>query len=433
EVINARETVPKSSTLDLTQFDSDLTEVGAQWIGVPGELRGYEVAHQRHGRLPWKSLFQPTIKLVTEGFLIGVIHIRGLNNSMHKIDINSILIKLLCKGQDLVTEGQSLNFTQLAHTLRVVSEKGADAFYQGPIAEQMLEDLKSQGSNLTQDDLTNYKVLIGRALNVSLANHTLYSAQPPAGGALLSFILKVLEGYNFSESSIQNKRAQIETYHRIAEAMKFANGQKIKMADFGMKRMEELKETVLSETFAQQIRERINDYGNHSLSYYSLNGPHSESFGTSHISVISQDGSAVSATSSINQIFGSMVYSPQTGIVFNNQLADFCSDAIDSHYLLAIAMMIFLYLGERPPSSMAPSILLSDDKKSQLVIGASGGSYIISSTALAIVNTLWFGVDLKKAISDPILHNKIFPGNWHIEKNKNRTAIEELLKRNHNL
>eukprot|EP00079_Xenopus_tropicalis_P008658 XP_002931959.2 PREDICTED: gamma-glutamyltransferase 5 [Xenopus tropicalis] len=395
EVINARETVPKSSTLDLTQCKEHKSffKTGAQWIGVPGELRGYEVAHQRHGRLPWKSLFQPTIKLVTEGVKLSSITSRFLKNTDIKslISKNSVC-KLLCKGQDLVTEGQSLNFTQLAHTLRVVSEKGADAFYQGPIAEQMLEDLKSQGSNLTQDDLTNYKVLIGRALNVSLANHTLYSAQPPAGGALLSFILKVLEGYNFSESSIQNKRAQIETYHRIAEAMKFANGQKIKMADFGMKRMEELKETVLSETFAQQIRERINDYGNHSLSYYSLNGPHSESFGTSHISVISQDGSAVSATSSINQIFGSMVYSPQTGIVFNNQLADFCSGEK------------VIITGERPPSSMAPSILLSDDKKSQLVIGASGGSYIISSTALAIVNTLWFGVDLKKAISDPILH-----------------------------
>ncbi|OCT98270.1 glutathione hydrolase 5 proenzyme [Xenopus laevis] len=395
EVINARETVPKSSTLDLTQCKgiNSIFKTGAQWIGVPGELRGYEAAHRRHGRLQWKSLFQPTINLVAEGVKLSSVTSKFLKYPQIESNIRKHSVcTLLCKDQDLVNEGQFLNFTQLAHTLRVVSEKGADAFYQGPIAEQMLEDLQSQGSNLTLDDFTNYKVQIGRALNMSLANHTLYSAHPPSGGALLSFILKVLEGYKFSESSIQNEEAQIETYHRIAEAMKFANGQKMKMANSALKQMEELTATLLSERFAQQIRDQIDDYGNHSLSYYSLNIPHSESFGTSHISVISEDGSSVSVTSSINQIFGSMVYSPQTGIIFNNQLADFCSGA------KAIST------GDRPPSSMAPSILLSNDRKSQLVIGASGGSYITSATALAIVNTLWFGANLKKAISDPILH-----------------------------
>ncbi|OCU01823.1 glutathione hydrolase 5 proenzyme [Xenopus laevis] len=397
EVINARETVPQSSTLDLTQCNGikSFFKTGAQWIGVPGELRGYEAAHRRHGRLPWKSLFQPTINLVAEGVKLSSVTSKFLKYPQIKNNIlKHSVCTLLCKDQDLVKENQLLNFTQLAHTLRVVSEKGADAFYQGPIAELMLEDLQSQGSNLTRDDFTNYKVHIGRALNMSLANYTLYSAHPPSGGALLSFILKVLEGYNFSESSIQDKEAQIQTYHRIAETMKFTNGQKIKMADSGTKQMEELTTKLLSERFAQQIRDQIDDYGNHSLNYYSVNAPRSESFGTSHISVISQDGSSVSVTSSINQIFGSMVYSPQTGIIFNNQLADFCSGAK------------VISTGDRPPSSMAPSILLSNDKKSQLVIGASGGSYITSATALAIVNTLWFGANLEKAISDPILHVK---------------------------
>ncbi|KAM4808087.1 glutathione hydrolase 5 proenzyme [Rhinophrynus dorsalis] len=427
EVINAREKVPSRAGLDFALYcreSSSFMKPGVQWIGIPGELRGYEVAHQRHGRLPWKSLFEPTIRLVTNGVRVSPVTSKYMENPMIKPLIkNKSVCKLLCKDQDVLKEGQVINFTQLGHTLSTVAEKGADGFYLGPIAEQMVEDLRAQGSNMTLDDFRNYKVQIVKPLNVSLGNYNLYSAPPPSGGALLSFILNILEGYHFSVSSMQNEKVQTETYHRIAEALKFANAQKKKLRDpLTNKDIEEFTASLLSESFTEEIRRWIDDYGNHSLSYYNVTVPHPETYGTSHISIISPDGSSVSVTSSINHIFGSMVYSPRTGIIFNNQMADFCTG--DNQRSIS--------KGERPPSSMAPSILLSKDKKTQLVIGASGGSFIPSATAQAIMNKLWFGTNLTDAILYPILH--VTSENLVTFESTFSKAVQKgLQKRGHNL
>ncbi|XP_075071624.1 glutathione hydrolase 5 proenzyme [Mixophyes fleayi] len=422
EVINARETVPSRSPQNLTKQcpSTDILTTGVQWIGVPGELRGYQAAHQRHGRLPWKSLFQPTINLVNDGVKISDVLSRFLTIIPELIKTHS-LCQLLCKDQKVLQKGQVVNFTQLGQTLRMVAEEGADSFYEGPIAEKMVEDLHSQGSILTLDDFRKYKVQIVRPLNLSLGTHTLFSPPTPAGGALLSVILNILQGYGFSKSSMQSETEQIQTYHRIAEALKFANGQRIKLRDSkAVNNTQELEASLLSNSFGEKVRKKIDDSGNHTLSFYNVSTIHPETFGTSHLSVISQDGSSVSATSSINHLFGSMIYSPSTGIIFNNQLADFCVGSPASS----------IKEGQQPPSSMTPSILLSNDKNSQLVIGGAGGVRIISATVQAIMNKLWFGYSLKEAISAPVLHvstdNKL-----SFENSFSKVVQQGLLNRGH--
>ncbi|KAM4708427.1 glutathione hydrolase 5 proenzyme isoform 1-T2 [Discoglossus pictus] len=398
EIINARERVPSNTPTDLVKNckrSSGLTS-GVEWIGVPGELRGYQAAHQKYGRLPWKALFEPTIRLVTEGVRITPVLSKFLEFSMVKnLILNSTLCQLFCNGTDVLKAEQVLNFTQLAHTMRMIAEKGADTFYEGEIAQQMVEDLRAQGSNLTLDDFRNYRVQIVKAMNMSLGEKTLYTAPPPAGGALLSSILNILKGYNFSTDSMKNDIEMTKAYHLITEALKFANGQKANLGDSpNSKDMVKHTDSLLSESFGASIRQLIDGSGNHSLSHYKVNVISSDTSGTSHVSVIGKDGSSVSATSSINQIFGSMVYSSQTGIIFNNQLVDFCTG--DPQRTVRE--------GERPPSSMTPSIILSKDKRFQLVIGGSGGSMITSATALAIMNYLWFGKNLTESITSPILY-----------------------------
>ncbi|XP_053326391.1 glutathione hydrolase 5 proenzyme [Spea bombifrons] len=399
EVINARERVPSRIIPDFMEHCTrgGSMKLGVQWIGVPGELRGYEAAHQRHGRLPWKTLFEPTIKLVKEGLKVQPVLSKYLEyNLIKKLLQNSSVCQLFCKDGEVLKYGDAVNFTQLGQTLSTVADEGADAFYQGIIAEKMLKDLQAQGSSLTLDDFKNYKVEIVKALNLSLGDYTFYTAPPPAGGALLSFILNVLAGYHFSANSMEDDNARIETYHKIAEAFKFANGQKARLVEsLKTRNINEFTASLLSQSFAQNIRGRIRSFGNNSLSYYDVSVPHLDTYGTSHLSVISSDGSSVSVTSSINLIFGSMVYSPSTGIIFNNQLADFCSIYPKNQTPNE---------GEHPPSFMSPSILLSHNTKSQLVIGGSGGSMITSATALAIMNKLWFGLNLTEAITTPILH-----------------------------
>lgn len=396
EVINARETVPSRSPPNLTEqcFNPGSVKPGVQWIGVPGELRGYEAAHKRHGRLPWKSLFEPTIKLLTNGIRVSSLISKYLSFFEKLIKKHSIC-QLLCENEQVLTEGQAINFTQLGYTLRVLADEGADSFYNGSISKKMIEDLHNEGSFLTAEDLQNYKVEIVRPLNFSLGPYTLYSPPPPAGGALISFLLNILKGYHFSASSVQNETEQIQTYHYIAEAFKFANGQKRQLAEgLAADETKELLDTLLSPSFAQKIREKIDDSGDHTLSFYNVSSIHPETLGTTHISVITKDGSSVSVTSSINHVFGAMVYSPSTGIILNNQLADFCISSLSQP----------LRAGQQPPSSMTPAIFLSHDKKSQLVIGGAGGVRIISATTQAIINKLWFGYNLEKAISLPVFH-----------------------------
>ncbi|XP_073485326.1 glutathione hydrolase 5 proenzyme isoform X4 [Aquarana catesbeiana] len=378
----------------MVKHQKALSYTGVQWIGVPGELRGYEAAHKRHGRLPWKSLFEPTIKLLTNGIRVSSLISKYLSFFEKLIKKHSIC-QLLCENEQVLTEGQAINFTQLGYTLRVLADEGADSFYNGSISKKMIEDLHNEGSFLTAEDLQNYKVEIVRPLNFSLGPYTLYSPPPPAGGALISFLLNILKGYHFSASSVQNETEQIQTYHYIAEAFKFANGQKRQLAEgLAADETKELLDTLLSPSFAQKIREKIDDSGDHTLSFYNVSSIHPETLGTTHISVITKDGSSVSVTSSINHVFGAMVYSPSTGIILNNQLADFCISSLSQP----------LRAGQQPPSSMTPAIFLSHDKKSQLVIGGAGGLRIISATTQAIINKLWFGYNLEKAISLPVFH-----------------------------
>uniref|UniRef100_A0A8D0KUA7 Glutathione hydrolase n=1 Tax=Strix occidentalis caurina TaxID=311401 RepID=A0A8D0KUA7_STROC len=395
EVINARETVPRVFPHDLLSGCSAHFLIGSHWIAVPGELRGYEEAHKRYGRLPWKALFEPTIKLLSEPLVISPV----LDKMIHHPNFSPC--SLQCS-----TRGETFRWPALQQTLRAVAENGAAAFYEGQIGKALVDDIKKAGSSISLEDLQAYKAEVSSALNITLNNHTtVFSPGPPMGGAVLMFILKILE------ASLATPEEKVETYHRIAEALKFGNMLKPHMSDPAFSEAQVAVGTMLSDKIAELVRSRIDTRGDHPLNHYnlfeSLYNNSYKSKGTSHISVLAADGSAVSATSTINYPFGSFVYSNQTGIILNNELADFCianrsikpGDHMGGITLSASA------LGEKPPSAMVPSILISKTGD-MLVIGGAGGARIISATTMAIINKLWFGYDLEHAISAPIMHTE---------------------------
>nr|XP_020833267.1 gamma-glutamyltransferase 5 isoform X3 [Phascolarctos cinereus] len=404
EVINARETVPKTIPLTLQEFckTDKLPGKGAYWIGVPGELRGYQLAHQRHGRLPWAQLFKPTIRLLQEGLRVSKVLNLFLNSSLSYAIYSSSLRQLFFNGEKPLAEGETLLWPELVHTLGSVAEKGADEFYKGSLAEDLLADLAKEGSVLTKEDLASFQAELVKPLTLSLGDYTLYSPPPPAGGAILGFVLNVLKGFHFPQDSLAQLQGKVSTYHRVVETLKFANGLKWKLRDpRSCPGCPDVYLDLLTEELAQKVRDLISPQGNHTPSYYNISFPSmaGQDTGTSHVAILGPDGSAVSATSTINTPFGSMVYSPKTGLILNNQLLDLCwRTAPGSSPLLGPVP------GERPPSSMVPSILISKDQKSKLVIGGSGGQLILPATALAIMNNLWFGLDLHEAIKAKILH-----------------------------
>uniref|UniRef100_UPI0037E8DD79 gamma-glutamyltransferase 5a n=1 Tax=Semicossyphus pulcher TaxID=241346 RepID=UPI0037E8DD79 len=388
KVINSRETVPQRFNPDLLKFcpKSFQMMTGTNWIGVPGELRGYETAHKLYGKLPWSTLFQPTIQLAREGFPIPEIQGRYISY----IDTNETqsLRKLFSdKNGKLLQTGDIVKFEKLADTLEVIANHGVDVFYRGSIAEDLIRDIQEAGGTLTMQDLAAYRVTVTDAWAVRLGEYQMYIPPPPAGGIILSLVLNILKGYGFNSASLKGEKKTL-AYHRFIEAFKFTNGLKKHIRDPQFSSAEMAKKFT-EDSFADHIRSLISDDKSHDPQYYNIT-PHLDSMGTTHVSVLAEDGSAVSATSTINHIFGAKIFSPRTGVILNNELYDFCG-RVDN-----------IFPGEQPPSSMAPIVLKSRSK--MLVIGSSGGFMIPTGMASALMNHLWFGKSLQEAIAAPVVY-----------------------------
>uniref|UniRef100_A0A673W7A1 Gamma-glutamyltransferase 5 n=1 Tax=Salmo trutta TaxID=8032 RepID=A0A673W7A1_SALTR len=353
KTFSSRETVPQLFKADLLKgCPTSVTFItGSQWIGVPGELRGYEVVHRQYGKLPWAKLFEPTIRLAREGFPLPPYLGRLLNFPIIENLVKATsLCEVFChKNKTVLGMGDILKFPKLAETMETIAEQGADAFYTGQIGLDLIQDVKAA-------EFQNVPSSGSRDLNGCLS----------------------MEGDQ-----------KVLTYHYYIEAAKFAKGQRRRVRDpvFNPKKdASYMKDS----DFADQIRVLISNNRTYNNSYYNIT-PSPDRFGTTHVSVLAEDGSAVSVTSTINQIFGAAIYSPRTGIILNNELADFCFRAES------------VSAGEQPPSSMAPAILSSSSGKNTLVIGGSGGSMITTAMALSIMNHLWLGMSLKEAIAAPVV------------------------------
>ncbi|XP_072311531.1 glutathione hydrolase 5 proenzyme [Eucyclogobius newberryi] len=418
KVYNFRETVPQSYKINLLE-DCPKTfslSSGSQWIGVPGELKGYEELHKQYGRLPWHKLFEPTVKLAREGLALPdyLAHFFSSPLVRHRVESTSLCDIFCNKNRTVLKKGDTLKYPKLAETMETVGRFGADAFYSGKIGRDLIEDVKAKGGTLTMEDLKGFRVRVDDALRVPLGDTVMHIPPPPAGGALLAFILQLMREFALSPSSLGADQ-KIQMYHRFVEAVKFANGQKRNICDPQFNN-EKSAAHLTDSTFIAHIKALISNQ-THEDSLYSRVTPPVDHFGTTHVSVLDEDGLAVSATSTINQLFGGAVYSPQTGIILNNELADFCgrADAVKS--------------GEQPPSSMTPVVLESQSGR-LLVIGGSGGSMITSAVALSIMNRLWLKMSLKDAISAPIVFVDS-KNNVNFEPGFDESVIEGLRVRGH--
>ncbi|XP_023658680.2 gamma-glutamyltransferase 5a [Paramormyrops kingsleyae] len=387
-VIIARETTPVGARADLLKECPLKGKTDSQWIGIPGELRGYEWVHQRYGRLTWASLFQPTIRLARQGVPLSPIMNRF--QEFHELEETSPLRKLFShKNNTLLKVGDTVKFEKLADTLEIIAKEGASAFYTGPLAKDLVQDVRDAGGTLSMEDLKSYTVKDVDPWSIKVGDYTMYFPPPPSGGAFLSFILNIMKGFNLDSFSILGKQKTL-TYHRYIEACKFANSRRSDIRDPAFVSDKNAFQ-MTTEELADRVRLMISSNRTYDLSYYNIT-PSGDQVGTTHLSVLDEEGTAVSVTSSINNVLGSKIYSPKTGVILNNQLRDFCGYA-DS-----------ISTGERPPSSMTPAIFLSETSSRMLLIGASGGSMILAGVAQTIMNHLWFGMNLKDAISTPIVY-----------------------------
>ncbi|KAH0564712.1 glutathione hydrolase 1 proenzyme-like [Cotesia glomerata] len=430
EFLNARETAPAKATRDMYGGNATASMFGGKAIAVPGELLGYWEAHQKYGRLPWADLFTPTIKLCEEGIEMNRYLDERLKSKISYIRAEPTLAEILInpKTNSTWTIGDRLKRPKLAETLKAIAKHNVSIFYNGSMGEEIVKEIQGFGGIIDMNDLRNYRVQWKDPITSKLGNLTIHTAGLPGSGLILTFILKVLE-------KILPMDISKETFwQRIVETFKWGYAHRTELGDDRFVDLDSLKRNLTAESYAEEIRIKIKDkWTSNDPKFYGAVTATPTDSGTAHVSVLAPDGSAVSVTSTINQVFGAMIRSKSTGIIFNDEMDDFSSPNITNGFDLPPSPANFIEPYKSPLSSMTPTIIVDDKGEVQLVVGAAGGTKITTGVALTIILNLWRGHTIKEAVDARRLHHQLLPMRLEAEPKFDEQILEYLKSLEHNV
>jgi gamma-glutamyltranspeptidase/glutathione hydrolase len=434
--LDFRERAPGKASRDMyIGPDGNVTSdsvLGYRASGVPGTVRGLEMAHQKYGRKKWAELVDPAVRLAADGFPVSY----GMARSLRSPDASARLggfpesKRIFLNGGKFFDAGDRLVQPELARVLSRIRDRGAQDFYEGETAQLLAADMREHGGLITLDDLRNYKAIERQPLTGSYRGYSIVTVPPPSsGGVGILQMLGVLEGSGYEKAGF----GSAATVHYMAEAMRryFADRSEY-MGDPDFYKVPVAG--LLSPRYIAELRSSIDR--EHATASASL-GPGKpgayESSETTHYSIVDAEGNAVAVTYTLNNGYGSAVTATKLGFLLNNEMDDFAAKpGTPNLFGLVQGEANAVQPRKTPLSSMTPTIVLRDGKL-YLVEGSPGGPTIINTVLEVLVNVIDFGMNVADAVDAPRLHHQWKPDVLRLERGFSPDTVALLKARGHTI
>ena len=380
-----------------------LSSIGGLAVGVPGTVSAIFEIHKKFGSLPIEELFQPSIELANDGYIVTKYLEAELNEKRDdfiKINGKNSLYSKEYKSGDTI-------FNKMyANTLREIMNKGADGFYKGKVAEDMIETISQSGGIMTMEDLSEYQSVWRDPVRFKYKGYDIISMSfPSSGGVILGQMMKAIE--NFDLSKIEHNSPEYVQLLTEIERRAFADRSDL-MGDPDF-----MKLPVYEFMDKKYIENRMKDFSWDQATPSSKIKPgeitFNESNETTHFSIIDKEGNAVSVTTTLNNSFGSKVFVENSGFFLNNEMDDFSSKPGYPNFFGVVGSEAnSIQPKKRMLSAMTPTIVLKNNKP-HLIFGSPGGPSIITSVFQTILNVLEYNMDVNEAVSSPRFHHQWYP------------------------
>lgn len=433
--IDFREMAPSKASRDMFldekgNADSKKSLTSHLASGVPGTVAGFAMATEKYGTMPMSDLIQPALALAKDGFPVNQTLADDLVQYGREVLLNNDHSRaIFFKSGDVPwSKGEILIQTDLAASLDLIAKQGVDAFYKGPIADQIANEMEKNGGLITKADLAAYKAVERQPVSGTYRGYEVYSMPTPSSGGIhIIQILNILENFDLKLMG-QNSADAI---HVMSEAMKFAYADRSEYLgdpDFVTVPVGALTSKEYAKSLAAKID--MNKARPSSEIRPGKLAPY-ESDQTTHYSVVDSQGNAVAVTYTLNTNFGSGIVAGSSGILLNNQMDDFSAKpGVPNVYGLIGGEANAVQAGKRPLSSMSPTIVTKDGQVF-LVTGSPGGSRIITTVLQIVLNTLEFNMNIAEATNAPRIHHQWLPEEIRIEKGISPDTIRLLEKKGH--
>jgi|TARA_B100002003_G_scaffold251988_1_gene299852 gamma-glutamyltranspeptidase/glutathione hydrolase len=411
-----REVAPLASDPEMWLVDGKYSfekhHMSYQSVGVPGTVRGLHLGWLDQGKLPWKRLVKPAIRLARDGIPVTHGLARSLKRHLPRMEkYPATMAQFSNKGEPLVA-GDLLRQSDLARTLQRIANKGPDGFYKGKTAELIVQEMERNGGLITLADLAAYKAKKRVPTSGTYRGYEIISMPPPSsGGTALVEMLNILEGYDLTESGF----GTTVTLHRMVEAMRRAFHDRARfMGDPDFNAAMPLAK-LTSKEYAEELRSSI-DPGTASVSNPESFSLPKEGPSTTHFSVVDKDQNAASLTYTLEWSYGSGIVVTGAGFLLNNEMGDFNAGPglTDSQGLIGTPANL-AEPGKRMLSSMTPTIVAKDGELF-MVTGTPGGRTIINTVLQTVVNVIDHGMGAQAAVDAGRVHHQWLPDMMRYEE-----------------